>query len=192
MAAHRPPARTTLPRRPSRGGAAAAPGLLYWPNYIFGTRRHAGADGRWLNEYLRPTKDVAAYEGCTDLSVVCCTRGAVDALDVVDWDALFQLSTRQAKRRLLFGTNTRQRRRRRAADVFWLWDDGLQQLQRRSWSRGLEPRQTAKRLRAGHDVVGSYRARTMEATRRRAGCAHASITVPPRLGFDNQPRSCLL
>jgi hypothetical protein len=26
----------------------------------------------------------------------------------------------------------------------------------------------AKRLRAGHDVVGSYRARTMEATRRRA------------------------
>ena len=109
MAAHRPPARTTLPRRPSRGGAAAAPGLLYWPNYIFGTRRHAGADGRWLNEYLRPTKDVAAYEGCADLSVVCCTRGAVDALDVVDWDALFQLSTRQAMR-LLFGTTTWRRR----------------------------------------------------------------------------------
>ena len=85
---------------------------------------------------------MAAREGWTGLSMVCCTRGAVDALDVVDWDALFQLSTRQAKRRLLFGTNTRQRRRRRAADVFWLWDDGLQQLQRRSWSRGLEPRQS--------------------------------------------------
>ena len=170
--------RTTLPRRPSRGGAAAAPGLLYWPNYIFGTRRHAGADGRWLNEYLRPTKDVAAYEGCTDLSVVCCTRGAVDALDVVDWDALFQLSTRQAKRRLLFGTNTRQRRRRRAADVFWLWDEGLQQLQRRFWSRGLEPRQTAKRLRAGHDAAG-FRRRTIAGTpiTRSRGLA---LTVGPR------------
>ena len=78
---------------------------------------------------------MAVYEGCADLSVVCCTRGAVDALDVVDWDALFQLSTRQAKRRLLFGTNTRQRRRRRA-NVFCLWDEGLQQPQRRSRSRG--------------------------------------------------------
>ena len=114
--------------------------------------------------------------------MVCSARGAADALDAVDWDALFQLSTRQAKRRLLFGTSTRRRR----ADVFWLWDEGLQQLRRRSWSRWLEPRQTAKRLRAGHDVVGSYRARTMEATRRRAGCAHASITSLPRLGFDNQ------
>ena len=114
--------------------------------------------------------------------MVCSARGAADALDAVDWDALFQLSTRHAKRRLLFGTTTRRRR----ADVFWLWDEGLQQLRRRSWSRWLEPRQTAKRLRAGHDVVGSYRARTMEATRRRAGCAHASITSLPRLGFDNQ------
>jgi len=69
------------------------------------------------------------------LSVVCSARGAADALDAVDWDALFQLSTRHARRRLLFGTTTRQRRRRRA-NVFWLWDEGLQQLQRRSWSRG--------------------------------------------------------
>ncbi len=89
------------------------------------------------------------------LSVVCSARGAADALDAVDWDALC---------RLLFGTTTRQRR----ADVFWLWDEDLQQPQRRSRSRGLEPRKTAKLLRAGHDVVGSYRARTMEATRRRA------------------------
>ena len=113
--------------------------------------------------------------------MVCSARGAADALDAVDWDALFQLSTRHARRRLLFGTTTRQRR-----DVFWLWDEDLQQPQRRSRSRWLEPRQTAKRLRAGHDVVGSYRARTMEATRRRAGCAHASIASPPRLGFDNR------
>ena len=42
------------------------------------------------------------------LSVVCSARGAADALDAVDWDALC---------RLLFGTTTRQRR----ADVFWLW-----------------------------------------------------------------------
>ena len=120
---------------------------------------------------------MAAYEGCTDLSVVCCTRGAVDALDVVDWDALFQLSTRQAKHRLLFGTNTRQRRRRRA-DVFWLWDEGLQQLQRRFWSRGLEPRQTAKRLRAGHDAAG-FRRRTIADTpiTRSRGLA---LTVGPR------------
>ena len=113
--------------------------------------------------------------------MVCSARGAADALDAVDWDALFQLSTRHARRRLLFGTTTRQRR-----DVFWLWDEDLQQPQRRSRSRWPEPRQTAKRLRAGHDVVGSYRARTMEATRRRAGCAHASIASPPRLGFDNR------
>ena len=119
--------------------------------------------------------------------MVCSARGAADALDAVDWDALFQLSTQLATRCLFFGTTTRQRR----ADVFWLWEEDLQQPQRRSRSRWPEPRQTAKRLRAGHDVVGSYRARTMEATRRRAGCAHASITVPPRLGFDNQPRSCL-
>ena len=114
--------------------------------------------------------------------MVCSARGAADALDAVDWDALFQLSTRHARRRLLFGTTTRQRR----ADVFWLWEEDLQQPQRRSRSRWLGPRQTAKLLRAGHDVVGSYRARTMEATRRRAGCAHASIASPPRLGFDNR------
>ena len=65
------------------------------------------------------------------LSVVCSARGAADALDAVDWDALFQLSTRHARRRLLFGTTTRQRR-----DVFWLWDEDLQQPQRRAWSRG--------------------------------------------------------
>ena len=105
--------------------------------------------------------------------MVCSARGAADALNAVDWDALC---------RLLFGTTTRQRR----ADVFWLWDEDLQQPQRRSRSRWLGPRQTAKLLRAGHDVVGSYRARTMEATRRRAGCAHPSITSPPRFGFDNQ------
>ena len=66
------------------------------------------------------------------LSVVCSARGAADALDAVDWDALFQLSTRHAKRCLLFGTTTRQRR----ADVFWLWDEDLQQPRRRAWSRG--------------------------------------------------------
>ena len=94
--------------------------------------------------------------------MVCSARGAADALNAVDWDALFQLSTRHAKRRLLFGTTTRQRR-----DVFW-----------RSRSRWLEPRQTAKRLRAGHDAAG-FRRRTIADTpiTRSRGLA---LTVGPR------------
>ena len=63
--------------------------------------------------------------------------------------------------------------------------------QRRPRSRGLEPRYIT-RSRASHDIVGLFRARTMGASHQRAGAAATSITSPPRLGFDNQPRSCLL